>query len=74
MPRQQRMWRDMRLLTFSALQRKGHPFSRRHTERLVKEGKFPRPINAGEHRIAWIEEEIDAHYARLAAERLPTGT
>jgi predicted DNA-binding transcriptional regulator AlpA len=61
----------MKLLTFSALQARGHPFTRRHTERLVKEGKFPQPINAGEHRIAWIEEEIDQHYARLAAQRAP---
>jgi predicted DNA-binding transcriptional regulator AlpA len=59
----------MRLLNFAALQAKGHPFTRRHTERLVKEGKFPKPIHAGEHRIAWIESEVDAHYSELAARR-----
>ncbi len=60
----------MRLLTFSALGReKGHPYTRRHTERLVKAGKFPAPIQVGENRIAWIEEEIDAHYERLIAQR-----
>jgi prophage regulatory protein len=60
----------MRLLTFQALQvSKGHPFTRRHTERLVKEGKFPAPVKVGESRIAWIEEEVDSHYARLADQR-----
>jgi prophage regulatory protein len=61
----------MRLLTFAALQERGHPFTRRRTEQLVKEGKFPQPLKAGEHRIAWIEEEVDEHYARLAALRTP---
>jgi hypothetical protein len=59
----------MRLVTFKALQSRGHPFTRRHTERLVKEGKFPVPIAAGKHRIAWIEDEIDEHYRRLANKR-----
>jgi prophage regulatory protein len=61
----------MRLLTFKRLQEKGHPYTRRHTERLVREQKFPAPLKVGEHRIAWIEEEVDEHYARLAAQRAP---
>lgn len=62
----------MKLLTFAALKAtKGHPFTRRHTERLVKEGKFPSPIKAGVRRVAWIEAEVDEHNARLAAERAP---
>ena len=40
-------------------------------ERLVKDGKFPAPVQVGENRIAWFEDEVDAHYARLAAERSP---
>jgi prophage regulatory protein len=70
-PRKQQKWCDMRLLTFAALQAKGHPFTRRRTEQLVKLGKFPQPIKAGENRIAWVEEEVDEHYARLAAQRTP---
>jgi predicted DNA-binding transcriptional regulator AlpA len=53
----------MRLLDWKALKARGHVFTRRHTERLVKEGKFPAPIRVGENRIAWIEEEVDAHNA-----------
>ena len=60
----------MKLLTFAALKTaKGHPYTRRHTERLVKQGRFPPPINVGEKRIAWIEEEVDAKLAEWAAER-----
>jgi prophage regulatory protein len=62
----------MKLLTFAALKAtKGHPYTRRHTDRLVKQGKFPAPINVGENKRAWIEEEIDQHHARLAAQRAP---
>ena len=59
----------MRLLSWRALKDRGHVFTRRHTERLVKCGKFPAPIKVGENRIALIEEEVDAHNARLAAQR-----
>lgn len=63
---------DMKLLTFKCLQeKKGHPYTRRHTGRLVKEKKFPAPLHLSDHRIAWIEEEVDEHYARLAAQRAP---
>jgi prophage regulatory protein len=66
------MVRKMRLLDFPALKlRKGHPFSRRHTDRLVKAGRFPAPIDAGENRRAWVEQEVDEHYERLAAQRTP---
>ena len=58
-----------KLLTFAALQASGHPYTRRHTERLVRAGKFPAPVQVGENRIAWLADEVDAHYARLAALR-----
>jgi predicted DNA-binding transcriptional regulator AlpA len=63
---------DMKLITFAGLQAQGHPYTRRHTERLIGEGKFPAPLKLGEGRngrIAWDETEIVAHYARLAAAR-----
>jgi predicted DNA-binding transcriptional regulator AlpA len=63
----------MRFLTFDELKPTyGHPWTRRHTERLVKEGKFPAPVKLGEGpggRVAWVDEELDAHYARLAKSR-----
>lgn len=55
----------MRLLTFRDLcTEKGHPYSRRHTERLIAQGKFPRPIKLGEGRagrIAWDETVYDGY-------------
>jgi predicted DNA-binding transcriptional regulator AlpA len=60
----------MKLITFHQLKsEKGHPFTRIHTMRLVKAGKFPAPLQLSEHRIAWAEDEIDAHHAALAAQR-----
>ena len=60
----------MRLLTFDELcERKGHPYCRDHTRRLVKAGLFPKPIGIGTRRIAWVEEEVDAHYEALVAKR-----
>src|SRR4051812_20673436 len=62
--------RSMRLLTFTELQRqKGIPYCRDHLRRLVKAGQFPRPIELGTRRIAWAEEEIDAHLEQLLAKR-----
>ena len=61
----------MRLLTFKELKRlKGIPYCRDHLRRKVKAGEFPKPIQVGPGRIAWIEEEVDAKLAELAAERL----
>jgi prophage regulatory protein len=60
----------MRLLTFTELQRqKGIPHCRDHLHRLVKAGQFPRPIELGARRIAWAEDEVDAHIANLLAKR-----
>jgi prophage regulatory protein len=60
----------MRLLTFTELQRqKGIPYCRDHLRRLVKAGQFPRPIELGARRIAWAEDEVDAHLEQLVAKR-----
>jgi prophage regulatory protein len=61
----------MRLLTFNELkQQKGIPYCRDHLRRKVKAGEFPKPIQVGPGRVAWIEEEVDARLEELAAERL----
>ena len=60
----------MRLLTFTELQRqKGIPYCRDHLRRLVKAGRFPRPIELGARRIAWSEEEVNSHIEQLVAKR-----
>jgi prophage regulatory protein len=64
----------MRLLTFNELkQQKGIPYCRDHLRRKVKAGEFPKPIQVGPGRVAWIEEEVDAKLAELAAQRLGRG-
>jgi prophage regulatory protein len=35
-------------------------FSRQHWDRLIAEGKAPRPIRLGEHRVGWLEDEVHA--------------
>ena len=50
----------MRLLSRVELKSvKGIDYSKAHLHRLIRAGKFPRPIKLGENRNAWIEEEID---------------
>jgi prophage regulatory protein len=58
-----------KLLTFNELKSvKGIPFTRRHIDRLEDNGDFPVRVAIGQHRVAWVESEIDAHMAeRLAA-------
>jgi prophage regulatory protein len=49
-----------KLIGLDGLRAKGINFHRTHIDRLVRAGKFPRPIKIGENKNAWIEEEIDA--------------
>jgi predicted DNA-binding transcriptional regulator AlpA len=57
--------KDDRLLTFKQLKElKGWPYSRMHTDRLEKAGKFPsrvRPSGAMNGVVAWWESQYDAH-------------
>jgi prophage regulatory protein len=48
---------------------KGIRYSRNHIHRLVKAGKFPRPIKLGENANAWVEDEVDAYLKGKIAER-----
>jgi prophage regulatory protein len=65
----------MKVLTFGELQRiKGIPYCRDHLRRKVKAGEFPKPIELGDHRIAWIEEEVDAYLEALVVKRSSSPT
>ena len=61
----------MRLLNRFDLQALGIKFSRQHLKRLIKAGKFPRPIKPGTGTNgpdAWINSEINEYFvARIAA-------
>ena len=60
----------MRVLSFSDLsERKGIVWSRQHLGRMIKAGKFPRPLKIGEATVAWPEEEIDRWLCDRIAER-----
>jgi predicted DNA-binding transcriptional regulator AlpA len=61
----------VRLLSYRDLREiKGLKFSRQWIDKLVKEGRFPKPIRpAGGAHKAWFEHEIDAHLNACAAER-----
>lgn len=58
-----------RFLSRTDLVLKGINFSRQHLHRLIKAGKFPRPVKLGENRNAWPEREIDAWLDAKVAER-----
>jgi prophage regulatory protein len=48
---------------------KGIRFSRQHLHRLIKNGRFPKPIKLGPATNGWLESEIDAWIALRASER-----
>jgi prophage regulatory protein len=56
------------VLTFQDLkERKRWPYTRQHTARMVKEGRFPRPFKMESGGInLWLESEIDAWFAERA--------
>jgi prophage regulatory protein len=60
----------MRLLDYEGLKAKGFRYSRAHLWRLIKAGRFPRPVKLGPgSRNAWVEQEIDAFIKSKVAER-----
>jgi len=60
----------MRVIVFERLRsEKGITYSRDHLRRKSGKGEFPKPIPLSPHRIAWLEEEIDAWLAERAARR-----
>ena len=60
----------MKFLTFAQLKtQKGVPYTRRHLRDLCKEGKFPKPVELCEARIAWVEGEVDAWLSAKVALR-----
>jgi predicted DNA-binding transcriptional regulator AlpA len=57
-----------RILTFRELKpRKGWPYSRQHTHRLIRAGRFPRPrkLPGGGLFNIWDEDVIDAFLASI---------
>ena len=59
----------IRLLNDADLREKGLRHSRQHRQRLIKRGKFPKPIKVGLNTNAWLENEIDAYVESCIAER-----
>jgi prophage regulatory protein len=60
----------MRVIVFDRLKsEKGITYSRDHLRRKCDKGEFPKPIPLSEHRIAWVEAEVDAWLAKRAAQR-----
>jgi predicted DNA-binding transcriptional regulator AlpA len=58
-----------KVYTFKTLKiERGWPYSRQHTARLIKAGRFPEPKKApGGVLNIWTDEQIDAYYASLTA-------
>jgi prophage regulatory protein len=59
----------MRVLDHQALKTKGIGYSKVHLARLEKVDKFPKHIDIGPNRIAWVEAEIDAWLEARVVER-----
>jgi prophage regulatory protein len=60
----------MKLLSIDELKSvKGIVYSKPHLWRLIRAGKFPKPIRLGENRIAFPEHEIDDFLKAKIVER-----
>jgi hypothetical protein len=65
-----------RILTFRDLKPlKGWPYSRQHTHRLIRAGRFPAPrkIYEGSQLNIWGEDVIDTYLAAVVAGRMTVG-
>jgi prophage regulatory protein len=52
---------NVKLIDFKSLApAKGINYSRDHLRRKCKAGEFPKPVRVSEHRIGWVEAEVDA--------------
>ena len=59
----------MEILDAKGLRQRGIPYSDTQLWRLVKAGRFPRPIKIGGGRNAWLTTEVDQYIADRIAER-----
>lgn len=59
----------MKLLDYEGLRAKGITYSRTQLYRLIKAGKFPKPLSGFGKGHAWPETEIDDLIASRIAER-----
>lgn len=59
----------MRLISPAGLREKGIVFSKSQLYRLMKAGRFPKTIQVGLKRVAWVEAEIDEWIKERVADR-----
>jgi prophage regulatory protein len=59
----------MTIIRHDDLKAKGIQWSRTHIIRLERAGKFPKRVRVGANSFGYLESEIDAHIAQLAAAR-----
>lgn len=48
---------------------KMQPYCRQQIKRLEDEGKFPKRVTLGKHRVAWVLEEVEQWIAQKIKER-----
>lgn len=56
-------------IRFAEVKRRTAIASYQHARKLAAAGKFPAPVQLGEHAIAWVAAEIDEWIAQRIAER-----
>ena len=60
----------MKILSYPELKtEKGIPYSRQWLRHLIRQKKFPRPVQIGLARVGFVEDEIDRFLENLAAGR-----
>lgn len=59
---------SVRVLPYPKLREKVD-YTRQYLSRLEKLGLFPQRVHLGEHKVGWLEHEVDAWIEARAAER-----
>lgn len=58
-----------KLIPYAGLADKGIQYSRSQLSRRIREGTFPKPVQLGLQRVAWVESELDAWIEQRIAQR-----
>ena len=61
----------LKLIDLAGLRAFGITWTAQYLRQLEREGRFPRRVHLGERRVAWVEQEVQEHVAKLMAARRP---
>lgn len=61
--------RQIKLISFEELRLKGINYTRQHIYKKIADGTFPPQVELGQHRVAFVEEDIDNYIEQCVGDR-----